>query len=184
MQKNTIRLHSCLKKHTYDQDKACSPKQTVERFQKRLKATGLDILKEVKRIDTGRLDIPVFFSVCGKDAVDIIGTKKQMGKGSTPEQSKASACMELAERFSFFSFLKNPENFLTGDYPSMQEAGYPVLPISALLQSVHDQERSPEELEQLLIGLPLRWTWARNISKDEDVLVPFSWFYAINEFNG
>jgi ribosomal protein S12 methylthiotransferase accessory factor len=92
--------------------------------------------------------------------------------------------MELAERFSFFSFLKNPENFLTGDYPTMQEAGYPILPISALLQSVHDEERCSEELEQLLTGLPLRWTWARNITKDADVLVPFSWFYAINEFNG
>lgn len=66
----------------------------------------------------------------------------------------------------------------------MEEAGYPVLPLAALLQSVHDEERSPEELAQLLTGLPLRWTWARNISKDEDVLVPFSWFYAINEFNG
>ncbi|MCI5209898.1 MAG: hypothetical protein D3910_14140, partial [Candidatus Electrothrix sp. ATG2] len=184
MQKNTIRLHSCPKQYTYDQDKACTPEQTVERFQERLKTTGLDILKEVKRIDTGRLDIPVFFSVCGKDAVEIIGTKKQMGKGSTPEQSRASACMELAERFSFFSFLKNPDNFIIGDYPAMLEAGYPVLPISALLQSVHDDERSPEELEQLLTDLPLRWTWARNLTKDEDVLVPFSWFYAINEFNG
>jgi ribosomal protein S12 methylthiotransferase accessory factor len=184
MKKNTIRLHSCPKEYTYDQDKACTPEQTVERFHERLKATGLDILKEVKRIDTGRLDIPVFFSVCGKDALATIGTKKQMGKGSTPEQSRASACMELAERFSFFSFLKNSENFIIGDYPAMQEAGYPVLPISSLLQSVHDEKRSPEELEHLLTGLPLRWTWARNISRDEDVLVPFSWFYAINEFNG
>jgi ribosomal protein S12 methylthiotransferase accessory factor len=184
MQKNTIRLQSCLKQYTYDQDKACTPEQTVERFQEKLKAADLDILKEVKRIDTGRLDIPVFFSVCGKDAVEIIGTKKQMGKGSTPEQSKASACMELGERFSFFSFLKNPDNFILGDYPAMREAGYPLLPISALLRSVHDTDRSPEQLERLLTGLPMRWTWARNITKDEDVLVPFSWFYAINEFNG
>ncbi len=184
MQKNTIRLCSCPKQYTYDQDKACTPVQTVERFQERLKAVDLDILKEVRRIDTGRLDIPVFFSVCGKDAVRIIGTKKQMGKGSTPEQSKASACMELAERFSFFSFLKNPENFLIGDYAAMRAAGHPVLPISELLHSVHDVTHSPEQLERLLAGLPLRWTWARNLSCDTDVLVPFSWFYAVNEFNG
>ncbi|MCI5143968.1 MAG: hypothetical protein D3923_00235, partial [Candidatus Electrothrix sp. AR3] len=120
MQKNTIRLQNCLKQYTYDQDKACTPEQTVERFQQKMAATGLDILKEVKRIDTGRLDIPVFFSVCGKDALETIGTKKQMGKGSTPEQSKASACMELGERFSFFSFLKNPDNFILGDYPAMR----------------------------------------------------------------
>ena len=79
MKKNTIRLHSCPKKYTYDQDKACTPEQTVQRFYQRLQDTGLDILKEVQRIDTGRLGIPVFFSVCGKDALQIIGTKKQMG---------------------------------------------------------------------------------------------------------
>ena len=184
MQKKTIRLQSCPKRYTYDQDKACSPVETVDRFRKKLKATGLDILKEVQRIDTGRLDIPVYFSVCGKDAREIIGTKKQMGKGSTPEQSKASACMELGERFSFFSFLKNADNFLIGDYPAMIEAGYPVLPMASLLQSVHDTIRTPEQLQRLLAGLPMRWTWARNLTRDEDVLVPFSWFYAINEFNG
>ncbi|CAK8724188.1 MAG: ribosomal protein S12 methylthiotransferase accessory factor [Candidatus Electronema aureum] len=184
MQKSTLRLRNCPKRYTYDQDKACTPMQTVEHFQKRLKAAGLDILKEVRRIDTGRLDIPVFFSICGEDAIKIIGTKKQMGKGSTPEQSKASACMELGERFSFFSFIKNSDNFLIGDYAAMREAGHPVLPIKELLLSVHDTTRSSELLERLLAGLPLRWTWARNLSRDEDVLVPFSWFYAINEFNG
>ncbi len=184
MQNKTIRLQSCPKHYTYDQDKACSPVETVERFQQKLKDANLDILKEVQRIDTGRLDIPVYFSVCGKDAEDMIGTKKQMGKGSTPEQSKASACMELGERFSFFSFLKNPDNFIIGDYPSMVAKGYPALPLTALLQSVHDITRTPEQLEQLLDGLPMRWTMARNLSRDEDVLVPFSWFYAINEFNG
>jgi ribosomal protein S12 methylthiotransferase accessory factor len=184
MQKKTIRLQSCPKQYTYDQDKACSPVETVERFRQKLKAAGLDILKEVRRIDTGRLDIPVYFSVCGKDAREIIGTKKQMGKGSTPEQSKASACMELGERFSFFSFLKNPDNFLVGDYPAMVASGYPVVPVATLLQSVHDATRTPKQLERLLAGLPMRWTWARNLTRDEDVLVPFSWFYAINEFNG
>ncbi len=184
MHNSTIRLQNCFKNYTYDQDKACSPVQTVERFYTRLKAVHLDILREVKRIDTGRLGIPIYFSVCGKDAVEIIGTKKQMGKGSTPEQSQASACMELAERLSFFSFVKNPNNFLVGDYSSLRAAGYPLLPLTSLLHSVHDSRHSPEQLEALLEGLPLRWTWARNLSQDEDVLVPFSWFYAINEFNG
>ncbi|RUM34612.1 MAG: hypothetical protein DSY50_06245, partial [Desulfobulbus sp.] len=110
MQKKTLRLHKCRKKYTFDQDKACSPEETVERFLRRLKDAKLDILQGVERIDTGRLDIPVYFSVCGNDARDIIGTKKQMGKGSTPEQSRASACMELAERYSFFSFVKEDDN--------------------------------------------------------------------------
>ncbi len=184
MEKRTIRLTDCRKAYTYDQDKACTPEETVARFMERLEDTGLDILKEVRRIDTGRLDIPVYFSVCGRDALDTIGTKKQMGKGSTPEQSRASACMELGERFSFFSFMKNPDNFVTGDYAAMRAAGYPVLDVRFLLQSVHDTSLAPETLEELLSGLPMRWTWATNLGSGDDVLVPFSWFYAINEFNG
>jgi len=184
IQKKIITLQSCAKKYTFDQDKACSPEETVERFQQKLKDADLDILKEIKRIDNGRLNIPVYFSICGEDALKTIGTKKQMGKGSTPEQSRASACMELAERYSFFSFLENPENFLLGDYAQMREQGYPVLNITHLLQSVHDTTHAPEILEKLLEGLPLRWAWAINLSRNKEVLIPFSWFYAINEFNG
>lgn len=184
MDKKIIALQSCRKQYTYDQDKACTPEETVARFQERLKATRLDVLKEIRRIDNGRLDIPVYFSVCGEDARRIIGNKKQMGKGSTPEQSRASACMELGERFSFFSFLSDPGNFLTGDYAAMETQGYPVLPMEALLHSVHDTTCSPVLLRDLLAGLPLQWTWALRLSDSTPLLVPFSWFYAINEFNG
>ncbi len=181
---NLVTLHACPKGYTLDQDKACSPEQTVERFHARLRASGLDILQEIRRIDNGRLDIPVYFSVCGAEARRIIGNKKQMGKGSSPEQSRASACMELAERFSFFSFLKDPASFLIGDYQQMEAQGYPVLPMETLLTSVHDSSHSPELLREMLAGLPLRWVWARRLRDDSAWLVPFSWFYAINEFNG
>ncbi|MCL7488939.1 MAG: YcaO-like family protein [Desulfobulbaceae bacterium] len=184
MEKKMIRLQDCRKEYTYDQDKACTPQQTIDRFMKRLEESKLDILKEVKRIDTGRLDVPVYFSMCGKDAFNTIGNKKQMGKGSTPVQSRASACMELGERFSFFSFIKNPDNFVVGDYAAMKEQGYPVLDMEFLLQSVHDDSHSIDMLEKLLEGLPMRWTWATNLTREEEVMVPFSWFFAINEFNG
>ncbi len=184
MKKKPIRLQDCLKHYTFDQDKACNPLDTVKRFKARLKEVKLDILKEVKRIDSGRLDIPVYFSVCGKDAHEIIGTKKQMGKGSTPEQSQASACMELAERFSFFSFTKNPDNFITATYDEIKNSGHPLMPLEQLLQSVHDQKHSTDLLEQLLIDIPIQWTWASNLTNGQDILVPFSWFFAINEFNG
>lgn len=184
MKKRIIRLQDSFKHYTYDQDKFCTPEETIERFKKRLKENDLDVLKEIKRIDNGRLDIPVYFSVCGKDAEAIIGNKKQMGKGSTPEQSRASACMELGERFSFFSFKDNPDNFITGTYPEMIAEGYPVLPLSQWLKSVHDTSTSEETLLELIKEIPIQWVWANNISKDIETLMPFSWFYAINEFNG
>ena len=99
--KCTINLNDAYKQFTVDQDKILPPEETVKRFQTKLKKIDLDILKNTIRIDNGRLNIPIYFSTCGKDAAAVIGTKKQMGKGASPIQSKASACMELAERFSF-----------------------------------------------------------------------------------
>ena len=184
MASKIINLKSCKKGYTYDQDKACSPEETVARFRKKLETAGLDILRAVKRIDNGRLDIPVYFSVCGRDALEVIGTKKQMGKGSTPEQSRASACMELVERYSFFSFIENIDNFLIGDYRQMRELGYNVLGVDILLRSVHDTTHAADLLERLLTGIPMRWVPAKNLTRNKEMLVPFSWFYAINEFNG
>jgi len=184
MESKPIRLQDCYKTYTYDQDKVFTPVETIRRFKERLAEVDLEILKEVRRIDNGRLDIPIYFSITGKDAREVIGNKKQMGKGSTPEQSQASACMELGERFSFFSFIKNPENFITGTYSELQAAGYNLLPIKRLLQSVHDETMQEEMLVRLLADIPIKWTWATNLNRQEEVLIPFSWFYAINEFNG
>lgn len=179
-----ITFETCLKTFTRDQDKAISPSETVERFFNKLDRFDIQILSEVRRIDNGRLDIPVYFSVCTDEARALTGTKKQMGKGATPIQSKASACMELAERFSFFAFKADESNFLHGDYAQMRALGHPVLDSSYLLKSVEDNHLSPEKLEELLAGIPMRWAWATNITSSEQVLIPFSWFYAINEFNG
>ena len=175
---------NCFKNYTYDQDKACTPEETVARFKKRLAGIDLEIMTDVRRVDTGRLDIPVYFSVCGREAYEVIRNKKQMGKGVTPAQSMASACMELAERFSFFSFKQNPNNFILSTYTQLKEEGLPLLPLRYLLQSVHDEKTSEETLAELIADIPIRWAWGTNLNRGEVVLVPYSWFYAINEFNG
>ncbi len=184
MKKNSIQLQECKKVFTTDQDKAINPEETVRKFKDKLKQLDLDILKEVRRIDNGRLGIPVYFSVCGEDARAMTGTKKQMGKGASEIQAQASACMELGERFSFFTFKDNPDNFIRGDYQEMRDLGHPVLAPEYLLQSVHDTSHDVHFLESVLRGIPMQWTWATNLTNNEDVLIPFSWFFAINEFNG
>ena len=30
----------------------------------------------------------------------------------------------------------------------------------------------------------MKWTWGYNLTREQEVLIPFDWFYAINEFNG
>lgn len=184
MKKKSVAFKDCYKKFTIDQDKAITPEETLKNFYARVAGLDLHILNEVRRIDNGRLDIPVYFSVCGEDAQALTGTKKQMGKGASPIQAEASACMELAERFSFFSYKSTPGNFLNGDYAAMVKAGYPVLSPEYLLNSVHDTRSSVELLSQLLENIPMQWAWGTNITRGEDVLIPFSWFFAINEFNG
>ena len=177
----TVTLNDAHKRYTKDQDKILNPEETVKRFKDKLKTIELDILKSATRIDNGRLDIPVYFSTCGKDAAAVTGTKKQMGKGGTTHQAEASALMELAERFSFFSFAKNPENFFTDIYPNVKDKA---IPFELIAQSVHDESDDLPVSRKIFESLPLKWTWGYNLTQEKEVLIPFDWFFAINEFNG
>lgn len=179
--KHVVMLNDAYKGFTVDQDKIYPPQETVKRFREKLKKIDLDILKRAIRIDSGRLDIPVYFSLCGEDAAAVIGTKKQMGKGGTPEQAEASAVMELAERFSFFSFVKNPHNFFTEKYSNVKDNA---VPFEMIAQSVHDESDELTVSRNIFENLPLKWTWGYNLTREQEVLIPFDWFYAINEFNG
>ena len=176
-----IVLNDAYKGYTLDLDKIIPPEETVRRFKEKLKTIDLDILEETVRIDNGRLDIPVYFSVCGHDAEEVIGTKKQMGKGGTPHQAEASAVMELAERFSLFSFSRKPENFHIEEYGNIKDHA---LPFEGIARSVHDDSDELERAEEVFSSLPLKWTRAYNLTEDREVLIPFDWFFAVNEFNG
>jgi ribosomal protein S12 methylthiotransferase accessory factor len=176
-----IILKDAFKKFTLDQDKILPPEETVRRFKAKLRTIDLDILEYTSRIDKGRLNIPVYFSTCGKDAENIIGTKKQMGKGATPQQAEASAVMELAERFSFFSYLKNPKNFFVEKYRNLKKNA---IPFEMIAQSVHDDSKDLDNAQKVFENLPLKWTKAFNLTRNQEILIPFNWFYTINEFNG
>ncbi|MDY6972210.1 MAG: YcaO-like family protein, partial [Thermodesulfobacteriota bacterium] len=179
--KNKIVLKDAYKGYTLDVDKTIPPEETVKRFREKMRLANLDLLECTSRIDNGRLDIPVYFSVCGRYAEEVIGTKKQMGKGGTPQQSEASAIMELAERFSFFSFYKDTKNFFVEEYRNIRDRA---VPFEAIARSVHDDSEDLDKARDIFSSLPLRWTSAFNMTRQEEVFVPFDWFYTINEFNG
>mgnify|MGYP001823733776 CR=1 FL=1 len=176
-----FKLQDAYKGYTDDQDKIISPIETVQRFKERLAHVNLDILAGTERIDSGRLGIPVFFSRCGRDAAALTGTKKQMGKGATPEQAEASAVMELAERFSFFDFINNPDNFIIDTHAKLKDRA---VPIEMIARSVHDHSDDLEVAMRIYNDLPMRWTKGYNLTRKESILIPFDWFFAINEFNG
>ena len=164
-----------------DQDKVLTPEETVRRFREKLGKLELDVLDRTERIDNGRLGIPVFMSHCGPDAAARTGTRKQMGKGASPEQAEASAVMELAERFSFFSFSEADDRFQSAPFSEMKEAA---LPFDQIARSVHDESPDLAAAEEIFADLPMRWADGFRLANLAPVKIPFDWFFTINEFNG
>ncbi|AOY59184.1 YcaO-like family protein [Desulfococcus multivorans] len=174
-------LNDVFKQSTHDLDKTLPPEETVRRFKDRIAQLNLHILDEVVRIDNGRLGIPVYMSYCGPDAETVTGTRKQMGKGATPEQAEASAVMELGERFSFFSYYHNPGNFIIDTCENLKDRA---LSFKAVARSVHDTSEDRDQARKIFESLPLRWARGYSLTEDKPILIPFDWFFTINEFNG
>jgi ribosomal protein S12 methylthiotransferase accessory factor len=176
----TIPLQDTYKTYTSYQDKARAPQETVAHVRERLAELEPDILQKTMRIDTGRLDIPVYLSLCGTDAMRVTGTKKFMGKGGTSIQAEASALMELVERYSLFCFIQNTAFPVT----TLAETGDAALAMELLQLALHDRDTDLERAAPVLSSLPFRWVPASNLTRNTDVLLPIDWFYTINEYNG
>ncbi|WP_243367230.1 YcaO-like family protein [Fundidesulfovibrio soli] len=177
------KLQTTPKGYTCDSDKLCSPESTVERV-KALFAGHGGILAELRRTDTGRLGIPVYLSICGTQARGVMPTRKQMGKGASPAQAEASALMELAERFSYFSFWADESNFTLATW-SQAQALWPgkVIPIEEIILSVRDTI-TPDQAASLMDLVPWRFYPATRVQDGQEVMVPLDWFKKLNEFNG
>lgn len=172
------------KAYALDQDKICPPSETVARAKAAFAALGSGVLAETRRIDTGRLGIPVFLSLCGETARAVMPTRKQMGKGASPEQAEASALMELAERFSFFSFWADHGRCVTATWSEAEARfGHRLVPLSLIRHSVGEAIED-DAARRVLDLVPWRFALARDVATGQDVALPLDWFKILNEFNG
>lgn len=179
-----ITLGSCLKKYHKDLDKACSPAETVARVKQALATSGQNILAENRRIDTGRLGIPVFMSICGDHAKTVMPGRKQMGKGASPDQAEASALMELMERYGFFTFWNDETRFTSMTWSqAVQAFGQKLIPIQEILHSV-DDPCTPEQGAAILDLTAWKFSKALDLKTGREVMVPIDWFRQLNEYNG
>lgn len=179
-----FRLQDCFKAYTADQDKAVAPEQTVARVKARLEKKCPGVLEETRRVDTGRLGIPVFLSVCGPAARAVMPTRKQMGKGASPAQAEASALMELVERFSYFSFWEDAGNFVLATWDEAHERfGESLMDIDRIRQSV-DDDLTREDARRLMNLVRWRFCEVLDVASGKNVAVPLDWFKTLNEFNG
>ncbi len=179
-----LTLQSCPKGYTRDQDKAFSPDQTVARVKALLGERAQGVLAGTDRVDTGRMGIPVYVSQCGPEAARIMPTRKQMGKGASPDQAEASALMELVERYSYFSYWDDPDNFREMTWSEAAET-WPdsLLPVERLLQSVGDG-LDPDTASLVLDLVEFRFAPVLDVASGQEVVVPLDWFKLLNEFNG
>ncbi len=187
-----IHIAPCPKGDAQDLDKTRPPAQTIADVRRAFQAmedAGLDVLAETRRIDTGRLDVPVYLSVCGGAARRVMPTRKQMGKGASPEQAEASALMELVERFSLFSFWEETTfrqwTWSQAEAHAAAEELPPVMPLAHILRSVGEEGVLDEAQARALMDTRAWWFHpATDLSTGEARLVPLDWFKILGEFNG
>ena len=175
-----MKLKDSFKRSGIAHDKVRSPEETIKWALDRFASLGRPVLDEVKRIDKGRLGIPVFLSKYSVQASMITGTKKQMGKGASEAQAKASAIMEIAERYSLFRFRERDE-FHVAPLSDVRGQRFGV---KDLLKAVHlDKEPDQEELDFLNSFLH-QWVDGYDATKKVVTKAPFSWMWPIFEYNG
>jgi len=161
-------------------DKVRSPEETLEWVFDRFHGFGRPLLHSLKRMDRGRLGIPVYVSRYEPAAGLVTGSTKQMGKGVTEAQAKASAVMELVERFSLFEFARNG-NFNVLPFVSVEE---PKFSLEHLLISIHCRPEYSGHIMTLLEGFLHQWAKGFNLSEETESKIPFSWIWPINRYNG
>ncbi len=173
-----ISLGSCRKNHTVEIEKAVSPRDTVRHVIDTLRSLDLELVREITRIDSGRLGIPVFICSAGKDCN--IPTPKTMGKGATPEQSEASALMEMVERFSHANYPR-ANNHRKATFKEVREE---TLPLEELVQVPGRGATVAEGELDAFADLPFAWVPAYSLTKKTDLLLPYEWFADVQGTNG
>lgn len=174
-----MKLQDSYKESGAAYDKVRSPEETLEWVRARLDALDIPVLQETRRVDSGRLGIPVYVSRYTPHAACLTGTHKQMGKGITAAQAEASAVMELVERFSIFWFRDN-FRFIEGSIQDIDREQMPLVQMARVFSEYHDMDR----LGEFTAGLPMRWVSGAVPACTSSQLVPFSWCWPINEYNG
>lgn len=177
-----ISIDSCPKGYTTDLDKVLAPADTAHKAESALRDGGCAVLEELLRVDKGRLGIPVYMSVCTRQAGKIMPSSKQMGKGSSPDQARASALMELVERYSFFRFWQQKKNMLTWS-EAEKKFSRNIMPIELIAAST-GEDLSPDTIRRLMDLVPWRFAACTAFDPGSEYFAPVDWFRMLNEFNG
>lgn len=161
------------KGYRYGQHKAISPEETIQRTLSSLGGIEENLLEDVSRLDPlDRLGIPAYTCAVNPEIKRAMGLADTFGKGITPEQAKASAFMELVERYSALSFLDNACHFLIARYDNIDNHAPPPWIFLAPFEKYRDK---PDILNDICTS-PLSWTWSYSLTQKNWALFPLRWF--------
>jgi len=173
-----IKIEDLLKSSRDYKDKLFDPQKTIKISMAALARLKPPFSLRFKRIDyLDRLGIPVYH--CKIDEItkrsypkDWIFTHKSYGKGKYLIQSRASALMELLERFSCYSFLRDERNFLIIPSNRIKDKAAS----ENLRLSLPKKFRRDSLLWSELDAAPLKWVKSFSLTRNKDTLFPIDWF--------
>ncbi|MCX5749987.1 MAG: YcaO-like family protein [Candidatus Saganbacteria bacterium] len=171
-----IELKSCPKKYTLDQDKVTDPSSTIE--------------NALKHLET-MLDLSSFRIEPRKDAIEgaysfssISDKLKTSGKGLTPEQSKASAVMEFAERYSWLHFdYEHYEGYCLKSFNEIKKGDIQTVDESYFLCNFIDLKDRDELLREIK-DIPLKWVLGTCLNDRKPFYYPVNWHNMVVGSNG
>ncbi|MBN2094643.1 MAG: YcaO-like family protein [Candidatus Aenigmarchaeota archaeon] len=180
-----IVLKKCLKKYTYDTDKAETPKDTIGRVTRVLKGQGLNIVFEKLE---NRANIPVYRVVSAdpsKDYSSLVFSGKAHGKGATESQAKCSALMEWVERVNAGNAIrllaKDKETIFRAHETIPSES---TIDIKYMLSYSHNPSFYGKSAERIIKRKKMHFMKAYCLTDKRERYLPFLWHLYFNGSNG
>ena len=179
-------LSSCIKKYTYDADKAIHPKVTVDNAIRSLKQEGINF--ELNDITSYYpLKIPAYTCVqTNKQIGGPMGGARSWGKGFTDEQAKASALMELIERRTGNQYYANKNNAQEESktvFKSWDAIEDDKISIDSIINYTTAKENS-ENIKKTISRKNMTYTKFYSLTEKKWKFFPFGWHLYFNGTNG
>ena len=153
----SIILKKCPKVYILETHRSKTPDSTLQ-FIERIKGTvGMMSFRNATEVD--RIGIQVF--TCDRIRPDGSRTS-HTGKGVSPIQAQVSITMESIERYCSEFKEEYLDKLIRGSYNQLKSQFNVLDPREMILSGLNDYNHDWE----------IHWTWGRDLSKEEDILVP------------
>ena len=179
-------LSSCIKKYTYDADKALYPKVTVDNAIRTLRQEGINFeLSDITPYYP--LKIPAYTCVqTNKQIEGPMGGARSWGKGFTDEQAKASALMELIERRTGNQYCANKNNAQEESktvFKSWDAIEDDKISMDSIISYTTMKENN-EEIKKTISRKNMTYTKFYSLTEKKWKFFPFGWHLYFNGTNG